>query len=94
MNESPEPSAAGPAITSSKVARSYGVFAIGPAESMVWLIGMTPSWDTSPMVGLIVYRAALAAGDTRDPSVSVPIESGAYPAETATADPVDDPQGF
>lgn len=46
------------------------------------------------MVGLMVYRAALPAGETREPSVSVPIESGAYPAETATADPVEDPDGF
>ena len=46
------------------------------------------------MVGLIVYRATLAAGTMREPSVSVPTENGAKPAETATAEPEDEPEGF
>ena len=46
------------------------------------------------MVGLIVYKAALPAGQTSDPSVSVPIARGAYPADTPTAEPEDDPEGL
>lgn len=41
-----------------------------------------------------MYSAARPAGLTSDPSVSVPIEKGAYPAETPTAEPEDDPEVF
>lgn len=40
-------------------------------------MGMIPDWETRPIDGLIVYKAARDAGDTRDPSVSVPMERGA-----------------
>jgi hypothetical protein len=53
-----------------------------------------PSTLTLPGVGLSAYRAALAAGCTSDPSVSVPNAKGLYPAETPTADPVDEPKGL
>lgn len=46
------------------------------------------------MVGLIVYREALPAGQISEPSVSVPMDIGEKPAETATADPDEDPDGF
>lgn len=46
------------------------------------------------MVGLMVYKAARFAGMTRLPQVSVPMEIGAKPAETATADPAEDPRGL
>lgn len=46
------------------------------------------------MVGLIVYKAARPEGHTNDPSVSVPMEKGAYPAATETAEPEDDPEVF
>jgi hypothetical protein len=67
----------GSIIASNTTARSYGVLVMGPAESKLGDIGTIPSWATSPMVGLIVYRPARPAGDTREPSVSVPIEMGA-----------------
>lgn len=45
------------------------------------------------MEGLIVYSAALVAGQIRDPAVSVPMEAGVNPAETATAEPEEEPPG-
>lgn len=47
-----------------------------------------------PTVGLTQYKAARVPGNTRDPSVSVPIETVASPAATPTADPDEDPPGF
>ena len=47
-----------------------------------------------PMVGLIVYSAALDAGETRDAAVSVPIDTGTKPALTAIAGPDEEPLGF
>jgi hypothetical protein len=67
---------------------------MGPAESQLWEIGAIPSCDTTPIVGLMEYNAALLAGHTSDPFVSVPMANGANPAATATADPVDDPDGI
>lgn len=46
------------------------------------------------MLGLIVYMEARPAGQTREPSVSVPTLSGAHPAETTTAGPDDEPEGL
>lgn len=67
---------------------------MGPGASNVCATGTTPEVDTSPVVGLMVYNAALPAGHTSDPSVSVPIESGAYPADTPTAGPPEEPDGL
>lgn len=67
---------------------------MGPAASNSLDMGIMPSWETVPMVGLIVYSAARPEGLTSDPSVSVPMATGAYPAETPTAEPEDDPEGF
>jgi hypothetical protein len=53
-----------------------------------------PPPETMPIVGLIVYNAALVAGMFKDPSVSVPIDMGANPAATPTAEPDDDPPQF
>lgn len=50
-------------------------------------MGMTPAKDTMPCVGLIVYNAALVAGILSEPLVTVPMEIGAKPAATPTADP-------
>lgn len=57
-------------------ATSYGDLVIGPAASKVLETGMMPSPETRPIVGLIVYRAARPEGQTREPSVSVPIANG------------------
>ncbi len=52
-----------------------------------------PSREIMPWVGLIVYKAARSAGIIREPTVSVPIETGARPAETEMAGPEDEPPG-
>ena len=65
------------AIASRTTARSYAVFAIGPAESKMWETGTMPPPGTRPMVGLIVYSEARPAGQIREPSVSAPMETGA-----------------
>lgn len=67
---------------------------MGPAASNVWDTGTMPCVDTSPTVGRMVYSAARPAGNISEPSVSVPMENGAYPAETATAEPEEEPDGF
>lgn len=82
-----------PEMVSRTTARSYTVFAIGPAESKCLDIGTIPSCGTKPIVGLIVYKAALPAGHIKDPSVSAPMDTGAYPADTPTAEPEEDPEG-
>jgi len=46
------------------------------------------------MVGFIVYSAARLAGIISEPDVSVPMEIGAKPAATQTAEPEDDPPVF
>jgi hypothetical protein len=67
---------------------------MGPAESDRLDIGTMPRCGMRPIVGLIVYNAALLAGIIKEPSVSVPMAMGANPAETATALPDEDPPGF
>lgn len=42
----------------------------------------------------MVYKAARVAGEMSEPIESVPSEMGAYPAETPTAEPVEEPHGF
>jgi hypothetical protein len=46
-----------------------------------------------PREGLMAYTAARHPGVTREPIVSVPIDSGAKPAATPAADPDEDPPG-
>ena len=50
--------------------------------------------STLPTVGLMAYNAAREAGEISDPTESVPKAIGEYPAETPTAEPVEEPQGF
>jgi hypothetical protein len=45
------------------------------------------------MVGRMVYKPARVHGVIKEPHVSVPNATGANPALTATADPVDEPPG-
>src|SRR5580704_11337172 len=49
---------------------------------------------TRPSVGLMPTTPQAAAGDTIEPSVSVPTASGASPAATATAEPELEPDGL
>ena len=53
-----------------------------------------PARLTSPVVGLMAAIPHALAGQTIDPSVSVPTASGASPAATATAEPELDPDGL
>ena len=52
-----------------------------------------PLLDTSPTVGLTEQIALAIEGLISEPSVSVPIVYGTNPAETATADPLELPDG-
>ena len=84
----------GPASAVRSAAASATVRAIGPAVSCVREIGMMPARLTSPTVGLIPTMPLFVAGQTIEPSVSVPTASGARLAETATPDPELEPQGL
>lgn len=75
------------------MAISRALFAMGPAASHNELMGIIPFVDMRPTVGLSVKRAARLEGWTREPLVSVPMAMGTYPAETPTAEPVDEPPG-
>ena len=66
----------------------------GPTLPLSTENGKPPSSDTVPGVVLTVYSAARMAGFVNDPLQSAPIETGAKPALTPTAEPVDDPDGF
>ena len=82
------------AITLRRLVKSSVHLAMGPMLSLSTEKGNPPSSDTVPGVVLSVYRAARIAGLVRDPLKSAPIEIGAKPALTATAEPLDDPDGF
>src|SRR5258708_38120148 len=68
--------------------------AIGPAVSCAAEMGTMPLRLTSPTVGLMPTTPHAPAGDTIEPSVSVPTASDARPAATATADPELEPDGL
>jgi hypothetical protein len=74
--------------------RSSTHLVIGPTVSNKEFTGKTPCREVRPTVGLIVYNAARIAGLVSEPAVSVPIDMGAKPALTPTADPEDEPPGF
>ena len=61
--------------------------------SWLWAMGTIPAWATSPTVGLRPTIALLPAGQTIDPSVSVPTAIAHRFAAAATADPELEPQG-
>jgi hypothetical protein len=56
-------------------------------------MGMIPLRLTSPKVGLRPTREQAEAGDTMEPSVSVPIAAAQRPAATAAAEPELEPLG-
>ena len=84
----------GPASAASRAAASATVRAIGPAVSCAAEMGTMPVRLTRPTVGLMPTTPQAAAGETIEPSVSVPTASGASPAATAAADPELDPDGL
>ena len=77
-----------------RVAKSAALFVMGPRASDKFVIGTTPAVEMIPIVGFNVNKAALPAGIINDPCVSVPIENGAKPALTETAEPEEEPPGF
>src|SRR5206468_3632215 len=83
-----------PISAPSRIAASRTVRAIGPAVSCVLEIGMIPLLLHNPTVGLIPTIPHCVAGETIDPSVSVPIATAHKFADTAAAEPELDPDGF
>src|SRR5512132_411182 len=75
------------------IAASVTVRVMGPAVSWLWAIGMIPSCDRRPSVGLRPTTRLLPDGHTMEPSVSVPTAAAPRFAATATADPVLEPHG-
>ena len=82
------------ASTPSRTAASDTVRAIGPAVSWLCAIGTMPVRLISPRVGLRPTMPFTLAGETIDPSVSVPTAAAARLAAAATADPELDPDGL
>ena len=80
-----------PERTSSKRAASATLRASGPGESWASLIGITPTRDTDPTVGFIPTQPFKEAGQTIEPSVSVPTARETKPAEIAEPEPDEDP---
>src|SRR5688500_17862081 len=77
----------------SRIAASTTVRAIGPAVSWLWAIGLIPSCDRSPTVGLRPTTRLWPDGATIEPSVSVPTAAAHRFAAGATADPALEPSG-
>ena len=75
-------------------AASATVRACGPTVSWVSEIGTTPARLVRPTVGLMPTTPLALAGQTIEPSVSVPTDSTARSAATATAEPLEEPHGL
>ena len=80
------------AMASSNSAASRTVRAIGPAVSCEAEIGMIPVRLTSPTVGFTPTSPHTDAGDTIEPSVSVPMPTTHRLAATAAAVPELEPE--
>src|ERR671914_1206389 len=83
-----------PDIAPRRTAASATLRAIGPAVSWLCAMGITPERLTRPSVGLIPTMPHADAGQTIEPSVSVPTASGARFADTAAPEPELEPQGL
>src|SRR4051812_40057363 len=68
--------------------------ASGPAVSCSAEIGTTPVRLTRPSVGFSPTTSLAPAGQTIEPSVSVPIATCAKPAATAAPEPEEEPHGL
>ena len=82
------------ASTDSSAAASATDVPIGPAVSCARDSGTMPDRLTSPRVGLMPTTPQALDGETIDPSVSVPMASGANPADRPAAEPELDPDGL
>src|SRR5260221_10936868 len=68
--------------------------AMGPGVSCASDSGTMPARLTRQRVGLTPTTPQALDGDTIDPSVSVPMASGAKPADSPDAEPELDPEGL
>jgi hypothetical protein len=76
------------------IARSVPDLVKPPIASKWEETRQTPDMSTLPTVGSRLYKAARVAGEVSDPLDSIPSGIGANPAETPTAEPVEEPHGF
>src|ERR1051326_5315128 len=83
----------GDCITPSMIATSVTLRHIGPAVSWLCAIGIIPSCETNPTVGLSPKFKLFPEGQTTDPSVSVPTVVAHMFDAAATAEPELDPHG-
>ena len=82
-----------PSKVSHTRATSMALFPIAPMVSNEAVKLNTPFNETEPGVSFKAYSAATAAGETRDPEVSLPSAIGPKPEAIPTAEPVDEPMG-
>src|SRR5687767_14345892 len=82
-----------PARIVRSAAASATVRAKGPTVSWLWAMGITPEQLTRPRVGLMPTTELTDAGQTIEPSVSVPTAAAARLAATATPEPELEPHG-
>src|SRR6266571_3727352 len=81
-------------MTPSRAAASATVRVWGPTVSWLCEIGTTPARLVRPTVGLMPTTPLALAGQTMEPSVSVPMATAHRLADTATADPELEPHGL
>ena len=87
------PAGPGPAMATRSAAASSTVRAIGPAVSWLGAMGTIPSWLIKPWLGLMPTRLWRTEGLMIEPSVSVPIPTGAISRATAAPVPLLEPLG-
>src|ERR1039458_8268785 len=73
------------------MAQSSTARQMGPSLSMVQLRAMAPVRGTKPKVGRRPVSPHRVEGEEMEPSVSDPMAKGTQPADTALAEPADDP---
>jgi hypothetical protein len=81
-------------MTPSRAAASATLAVIGPAVSCTGEMGTIPWRLTRPLVGLRPTIPQALAGQTIEPSVSVPTATGASAAATPAAEPELEPDGL
>ena len=80
-------------MASKRAAQSATLCAIGPAVSWECEIGTIPARETRPTVGLKPTMPQTVAGQTIEPSVSVPTATVAKEAPMAEPEPAEEPHG-
>src|SRR3954464_10696829 len=73
------------------IAASVALRQIGPVLSRLQLSTMAPVLLMEPKLGRNPVTPQVCEGEMIDPHVSVPIAKGSSPAETAAAEPADEP---